>query len=198
MIGAHAQGFNTGSVGVAVIGDFGSTGITSAARAALVSLIAWRLDLDHVDPLSSVVRVSSGNPRYASGRAVTLRAVSGHRDVYPTSCPGQSLYAQLPSIRDAVAQSGLPKLYSPAVTGTLGAPVRFTARLSDRIAWVVTVRNQSKAVVASGAGIGTNVDGPGTPARRPRASTRGRSVLLRCARLRERSAPRLRRLPYSS
>jgi hypothetical protein len=158
VIGAHAQGFNTGSVGIAVIGDFSSTGITPAARAALVSLIAWRLDLDHVDPLSSVVRVSSGNPRYASGRAVTLRAVSGHRDVYPTSCPGQSLYAQLPSIRDAVAQSGLPKLYSPAVTGTLGGPVRFTARLSDRIAWVVTVRNQSKAVVASGAGIGTNVD----------------------------------------
>ena len=158
VIGAQAQGFNTGSVGIAVMGDFSSSGITPAARAALVSLIAWRLDLDHVDPLSSLVRISSGNPRYAPGRAVTLRAISGHRDVYPTSCPGQALYAQLASIRDAVAQSGLPKLYSPTVIGTLGGPVRFKATLSDRVAWVATVRDQSKAVVASGAGIGTNVD----------------------------------------
>jgi uncharacterized protein with LGFP repeats len=39
VIGAHSQGFNTGSVGVAVIGDYTSTGITPAARAALVSLL---------------------------------------------------------------------------------------------------------------------------------------------------------------
>jgi N-acetylmuramoyl-L-alanine amidase-like protein len=158
VIGAHSAGFNTGSVGVAVIGDYGSTSITPAARAALVSVIAWRLDLEHVDPLSSVARVSSGNPRYAAGKAVTLRAISGHRDVYPTSCPGASLYAQLPSIRAAVAQSGLPKLYSPAVAGALGGPIRFTARLSGETAWVVTVRDQNKVVVASGGGIGTGVD----------------------------------------
>ena len=109
VIGAHAQGFNTGSVGIAVIGDFSSTWITPAARAAprLVDLLASRPRCTSTRS-RSVVRVSAGNPRYASGRAVTLRAVSGHRDVYPTSCPGQSLYAQLPSIRDAVAQSGLP------------------------------------------------------------------------------------------
>jgi hypothetical protein len=158
VIGAHSQGFNTGSVGVAVIGDYTSTGITPAARAALVSLLSWRLDLDHVDPSSSLVRISAGNPRYAAGRAVTLRAISGHRDTYPTTCPGQSLYSQLPSIRAAVAQSGLPKLYAPAVTGTIGGPVHFTARLSDRVAWTVTVRDQNKAVVASGGAIGANVD----------------------------------------
>ena len=158
VIGAHAQGFNTGSVGVALIGDYSSTGISPAARAALVSLLAWRLDLQHVDPASSLVRVSSGNPRYPAGRAVTLKAISGHRDVYPTTCPGQALYAQLPSIRAAVAQSGLPKLYAPAVAGTLGGLVHFTARLSQRTAWVVTVKDQNKVVVASGSGIGGTVD----------------------------------------
>jgi len=158
VIGAHSQGFNSGSVGVAVIGDYTSTGITPAARAALVSLLSWRLDLDHVDPSSSVVRISAGNPRYPAGRAVTLRTISGHRDTYPTTCPGQSLYAQLPSIRAAVAHTGLPKLYAPAVTGTIGGPVHFTARLSDRVAWTVIVRDQNKAVVASGGGIGASVD----------------------------------------
>ena len=158
VVGAHAQGFNTGSVGIAVIGNYGSTPITPAARAALASLIAWRLDLAHVDPLSSVVRISAGNPRYPPGRAVTLKAISGHRDVYPTSCPGASLYAQLPSIRTAVSRTGLPKLYSPAVTGTLGGPVRFTARLSSSASWTVTVRDSTAAVVATGTGTGTRVD----------------------------------------
>ena len=158
VIGAHAQGFNSGSVGIAVIGDYSSTSISPAARAALVSLIAWRLDLAHVDPLSKVVRVSAGNPRYAAGTAITLNAISAHRDVYPTSCPGASLYAQLPSLRTAVAQTGLPKLYSPAVVGALGGPVRFTARLSNAVTWTVTVRDDTGATVASGTGTGTKVD----------------------------------------
>jgi flagellar hook assembly protein FlgD len=158
VVGAHAQGFNTGSVGIAVIGDYSSTGITPAAKSALVSLIAWRLDLAHVDPLSSVVRISAGNPRYPPGRAVTLKAISGHRDVYPTSCPGASLYPQLPAIRSTVARTGLPKLYSPAVTGVVGGPVRFTARLSATVTWTVTVRDATGAVTASGTGTGTRVD----------------------------------------
>ena len=191
VIGAHAQGFNTGSVGVAVIGDYSSTGISPAARAALVSLLAWRLDLQHVDPASSLVRVSSGNPRYPAGKAVTLKAISGHRDVYPTTCPGQGLYAQLPSIRAAVAKSGLPKLYAPAVTGTLGGLVHFTARLSERAAWVVTVKDQNKVVVASGSGTGGAVDWTWDAADvRPPASTAGRSALRRCALRRARSGPR--------
>jgi flagellar hook assembly protein FlgD len=158
VIGAHAMGFNTGSVGIAVIGDYSSTPITPAARAALVSLIAWRLDYAHVDPLSSVVRVSSGNPRYPAGRAVTLKAISGHRDVYPTSCPGNGAYAQLPSIRTAVARTGLPKLYAPTVTGTIGGPVRFRARLSNTVPWTVTVRDVAGTVVATGTSTGTRVD----------------------------------------
>jgi hypothetical protein len=158
VIGAHAQGFNTGSVGVSIIGDYSSSSISPAARAALVSLLAWRLDLAHVDPLSKVARVSAGNPRYAAGTAITLNAISGHRDVYPTSCPGASLYAQLPSLRGDVSKTGLPKLYAPVVVGRLGGPVRFTARLSSAVAWTVTVRDDAGATVASGTGTGTKVD----------------------------------------
>jgi hypothetical protein len=158
VIGAHAQGFNSGSVGIAVIGDYGSTPISPAAYDALVSVIAWRLDLAHVDPLSKVVRVSAGNPRYAAGTAVTLNAVSGHRDVYPTSCPGANLYAHLGSIRAEVATTGLPKLYTPVVTGALGGAVRFTARLTNAVPWTVTVRDDAGATVASGTGTGMKVD----------------------------------------
>jgi N-acetylmuramoyl-L-alanine amidase len=158
VIGAHAMGFNVGSVGIAVIGDYSAATLTLAARAALVSLLAWRLDLAHVDPLSRVVRVSTGNPRYPAGRAVTLSAISGHRDTYPTSCPGSSLYAQLPAIRAAVARTGLPKIYDPAVSGALGGPVRFTARLSGSADWSVTVRDDQGVVVGTGSGTGAKVD----------------------------------------
>jgi hypothetical protein len=158
VIGAHAMGFNVGSVGVALIGNNSSATVTTAARAALVSLLAWRLDLAHVDPVSRVVRVSTGNPRYPPGTAVTLNAISGHRDTYPTSCPGANLYAQLPAIRRAVAQTGLPKIYEPVASGAFGGPIRLTARLSSSAAWTVTVRDQSGTVVASGAGTGTAVN----------------------------------------
>src|SRR5262249_4981254 len=87
-----------------------------------------------------------------------LNAISGHRDVYPTSCPGANLYAQLPAIRTAVAQTGLPKLYAPAVTGALGGPIRFTARLSSSVTWTVTVRDETGATVASRPGTGTRLD----------------------------------------
>src|SRR5205823_6215643 len=158
VIGAHAMGFNVGSVGVSMLGNYDTAQVTPAAKAALVSLVPWRLDLAHVDPLSKVVRISTGNPRYPAGTAVTLNAISGHRDTYPTSCPGTSLYAQLPAIRTAVARTGLPKIYEPVVSGSFGGPIRFTARLSSSAPWTVTVRDESGAVVASGAGTGTAID----------------------------------------
>jgi len=158
VIGAHAQGFNVGSVGIALLGNYDDARPTAAARAALVSLLAWRLDLAHVDPLSKVVRVSDGNPRYPAGRKLTLNAISGHRDTGPTSCPGTNLYAELPAIRREVAQTGLPKLYAPRVSGELGGQMRFRATLSAEAAWTVTVKDQTGAVVAAGSGTGTGVD----------------------------------------
>jgi N-acetylmuramoyl-L-alanine amidase len=158
VVGAHALGFNYGSVGVALIGNYGAAGVTPAAHAALVKLLAWRLDVSHVDPLSRVTRVSAGNPRYRSGASVQLRAVSGHRDAYPTSCPGANVYAQLPSIAREVAASGGPKLYSPVVFGGLGGSVRFIARLSGAVPWTVEVEDALGHVIASGSGTSRSVD----------------------------------------
>ena len=95
VVGAHAQGFNTGSVGVSLLGTYTSAGISKEARAALTGLLAWRLDVAHVDPTSKVTWISGGNAKHPYGRAVSLRAVSGHRDTGPTSCPGEALYATL-------------------------------------------------------------------------------------------------------
>jgi flagellar hook assembly protein FlgD len=157
VIGAHAQGFNTGSVGVAVLGTYGSGGISTAARNAVQRLLAWRLDAGHVDPRSFVDFTSYGNDRFPAGTRVRLRAVSGHRDTGYTSCPGTALYGQLGTIAQNVSRIGLPKLYEPNVNGAVGGPVRFTARLSSARPWLVQVKDAGGAVVAQGTGNGTAV-----------------------------------------
>ncbi len=158
VVGAHAQGFNTGSVGVAVLGTYGSSRISTAARNAVQRLLAWRLDAGHVDPVSLLNFTSYGNDRFPAGRVVRLRAVSGHRDTGYTSCPGTALYGQLGAIAQNVSRIGLPKLYDPKVDGAVGGPVRFTARLSSARAWLVQVKDSGGAVVAQGSGSGTAVD----------------------------------------
>lgn len=158
VVGAHSEGFNRGTVGVALIGNYTAATPPAAQQAALVRLLAWRLDLAHVDPLSTVVYTSGGNAKFAAGTRVTLRAISGHRDTGPSECPGDGAYALLPAIAQRVAATGLPKLYGPSVTGALGGPVRFRARLSSAIPWQVTVTGPLGAVVAHGSGRGTAVD----------------------------------------
>ncbi|MGZ8696306.1 MAG: N-acetylmuramoyl-L-alanine amidase [Gaiellaceae bacterium] len=158
VIGAHAEGFNTGSVGVAVLGTYGSAAPTSVARTALADLLAWRLDVAHVDPLSTLTWVSGGNARFASGVPVMLRAVSGHRDTGFTSCPGTALYAQLGAIARQAAAAGLPKLYTPSVRGGIGGQVRFQARLSESLPWTVMVADATGNVIASGTGESRDID----------------------------------------
>ena len=158
VIGAHSEGFNTGTFGVALIGNYSHATPPKAQQDALVNLLAWRLDVAHVDPLSKVVYISGGNAKFKSGRSVTLRAISGHRDTGPSECPGTGTYVLLPTIAKRVAQTGLPKLYSPSITGALGGPVRIQARLSSSLPWTVTIVDQFGATVASGSGTGTAID----------------------------------------
>ena len=113
VVGAHARGFNTGSFGIAVMGDFRTVEPPPAAVDALVRTLAWRLDLAHVDPLATFNGVSSGNERFGAGIPVFLRTISGHRDTGLTTCPGERLYARLGDIARRVAALGLPKLYAP-------------------------------------------------------------------------------------
>ena len=67
VVGAHAEGFNTGSVGVALIGDYSGTSVPKPAEDALARLLAWRLDIAHIDPLSTLTHASGGNPRFGNG-----------------------------------------------------------------------------------------------------------------------------------
>jgi hypothetical protein len=158
VIGAHAEGFNTGSVGVAVMGEYSSLPVSAKARDSLARLLAWRLDLAHVDPASTLSFISGGNGRFPAGLPVFLRTVSGHRDTGFTDCPGTALYNLLTTIAGEVATIGLPKLYAPVATGSVPGIVRFRARLSSALPWTVGVTDAVGTTVASTSGLGTNVD----------------------------------------
>ncbi len=158
VVGAHAKGFNTGSFGIAVMGDFRTVDPPAAAVDALVRTLAGRLDLGHVDPLSTFNGISSGNERFKPGIPVFLRAISGHRDTGLTTCPGQRLYDILPSVAKRVAALGLPKLYAPAAATDESGGTRFTARLSSALPWTVTVTDAAGAELGRGEGTGAAVD----------------------------------------
>jgi hypothetical protein len=87
VVGAHAFGANGPSLGILVVGDFRTKAPGTAQRKALVNALAT-LCKRHGVPVSHII---------------------GHRDVprlFPggaaSDCPGDALYAQLPSIRREV------------------------------------------------------------------------------------------------
>ena len=89
VIGAHTGGNNTGTVGVAILGEFGSAPPSDAAIDAVERLFAWKADRHDVDLL--------GKTTWSTGERSTL---IGHRDAVATACPGDALYALLPEIRE--------------------------------------------------------------------------------------------------
>ncbi|WP_329129080.1 N-acetylmuramoyl-L-alanine amidase [Streptomyces sp. NBC_01476] len=103
--GAHTEGFNVDTVGVAALGNFGKgQKVPRPMLEAIASIAAWKLD-PGIDPRGRVRLVSSNDEsRFPKGKAVMLHAISGHRDAYETTCPGDALYAKLPWIRDAAAR----------------------------------------------------------------------------------------------
>ncbi|MFD0314489.1 peptidoglycan recognition protein family protein [Streptomyces flavalbus] len=113
--GAHTQGFNHRTAGIAAIGTFtaGAT-VPRVMTDAIAAVAAWKLGLSDTDPRSRVRLVSSNSgSRYAAGTRASLPALAGHSDGYMTSCPGAALAARLPEIRALAARlqgrSGTPQ-----------------------------------------------------------------------------------------
>jgi hypothetical protein len=104
IVGAHAQGFNAQTTGVASIGDHTDQDITAAAKASLVNYLAWKLSYHGLNAIGKTTLTSAGGDlsRYPAGRRVRLNKVIGHRDVGLTGCPGDELELDLPAIRRRV------------------------------------------------------------------------------------------------
>lgn len=91
VIGAHAAGFNTGSFGIGVMGNFENASVPAAAFDATARTIAWKSRLHGIDATGRV-RVNNR----------TINTIVGHRDVGSTACPGQRFYNRLGELRSNV------------------------------------------------------------------------------------------------
>ncbi|QQR83787.1 SpoIID/LytB domain-containing protein [Candidatus Peregrinibacteria bacterium] len=89
VVGAHAQCYNNGGLGIAIIGNYESKAIPDLALQSLVQLIAAKSAQYGIDP--------DGQSMF---RGNLTENILGHRDVRATACPGAQLYAMLPVIRN--------------------------------------------------------------------------------------------------
>lgn len=161
IVGAHAEGFNTGSTGVAVLGTFTTEAVPSAAYTAVRNLLAWKLALHGVDPNGTIV---------ASG--IPVRTITGHRDLNSTECPGNMAETLLPQLRsDVAAAIGVPpgSTYHPLPparvldtrvgTGTPATPVGPGSSIDVRVIGVGGVPASGVTAVALNVTV-TNATGP--------------------------------------
>ncbi|MFJ1975053.1 peptidoglycan recognition protein [Streptomyces sp. NPDC087903] len=104
VLGAHTLGFNSNSMGIAVIGTFGSAKPPAAAVTAVARLTAWKLGLWGANPQGKTYLKSGGGNLYRKGKNVRLNVISGHRDGFSTECPGRQLYRKLGTARSTSAR----------------------------------------------------------------------------------------------
>lgn len=93
VVGGHAYEYAHGSTGICFIGEFFDDEVTEEALAAMVAILAWTCR--DLDPLGRGDFHSQSD----------LPTICAHRDVNIATCPGDKAYAELPILRDLVAQT---------------------------------------------------------------------------------------------
>src|SRR5256714_4237160 len=130
--GAHAYGYNSGTIGIALLGTLSNQDATPAARSALEHLLAWEADRHGIDPQGTSTYTNPVN-----GTQATFPNIAGHRDVGATECPGGAFYATLPVIRSEVAAmlagSPAPGTAPAATTGAVTGISRTSATLTGKV-----------------------------------------------------------------
>ena len=95
---AHVQGYNSGTVGIALLGTLTNVDATAASRDAVERMLAWKAERHGIDPLGASLYTNPVN-----GTQRTFANIAGHRDLAATECPGGTFYSTLPALRQAVA-----------------------------------------------------------------------------------------------
>ncbi|MGW7303887.1 peptidoglycan recognition protein family protein [Streptomyces sp. NPDC054829] len=104
VLGAHTLGFNSNSMGIALLGSYGTKKPSKASVNAVAGLTAWKLGLFGANPRGKTYLKSGGGNLYAKGRKVRLDVISGHRDGFATECPGLQMYRKLGTTRETAAE----------------------------------------------------------------------------------------------
>ncbi|MCL1801792.1 MAG: N-acetylmuramoyl-L-alanine amidase, partial [Promicromonosporaceae bacterium] len=109
VIGAQAAGFNTGTTGIAMLGNFDTMQPTAVMVDSVGRIAGWMLSrFGGVNPQSMInYFTAAGSNRWPAGSTVHLNAIMTHSDVTRTVCPGRFGTAQMARIRQVAAASGV-------------------------------------------------------------------------------------------
>ncbi len=102
--GAHARGFNTGSCGISVMGDYMDIPVPTAALNAIATAAAWKLGSAFIQDVYGSEEWTVTISRVKRTGTFSMPHVFAHRDVNYTDCPGDTYYGQLPALRSLVQQ----------------------------------------------------------------------------------------------
>ena len=154
VIGVHAGGFNTATVGIAMLGDFSALTPSAATQESVAEVIAWRLGAYQRDPSSTIGYTTLGGEtsRYAPGTWLALPTVIGHRDVDVTACPGDGGYSTIGWLRARAKQligAGWVNPAPSSATPSIGAPVTILGGTLGTLAWRLQVVDERTGIVMS-------------------------------------------------
>lgn len=158
VIGVHAGGFNTGTVGISMLGNYSTVTPPAATQEAVAQIAAWRLQQYHRDPAGWMSYYTYGgqNSSYPAGTTANLPVIFGHRDVAYTACPGQAGYSTLGAIRNRARSLVGAALVNPKATpssATQGSGFTLRSATLSNIDWTLTVTStRTGAVIARSIG----------------------------------------------
>lgn len=160
VVGAHTAGFNTGTLGISLLGNYDVTDTPAPMVAAVVRAGAWAVERWRFDPRGTVTLTSHGSPRFRSGTRVTVSRLSGHRDLGTTACPGRFAYDRLPALRTAIWREFRAVISRATVDGApvrSPQPVKVTASIDKIAYWTAVVTDDAGAPLATVRGHGRRI-----------------------------------------
>ncbi len=127
VVGGHAQRYNYGSIGVALVGTFQEDDPPAPMEDSLVNFLAWEAGRYGIDPV--------GETYFIDG---TFPNIMGHRDVLSTACPGDHAYLRLPEVRTRVLetmQAAAPQIQviSPPEGAVISGVVTITVQVTGTV-----------------------------------------------------------------
>jgi hypothetical protein len=104
VIGAHAEGVNAQTTGVAAIGNYMRKKPSRAERNGLIEYLAWKFELAGIPATGSTFLKSSGGAtqKTPAGKRVKVKMIFNHGTTNYTDCAGTALNKLVPKIRRAV------------------------------------------------------------------------------------------------
>ena len=102
VVGGHAYGANTGTMGISMMGNYSSTDPSEIQIERVGQMAGWFLGrAGVVDAYGSSRFTFRATQKYRRGQTIDLDVISAHRDVGYTTCPGDAGYSMMDPIRSA-------------------------------------------------------------------------------------------------